>query len=537
MPSAPAWQRWLDRRGGFAAACLLTAALWAGNLLWLARDTRPPVWDMALHQSYALNYLPGAAGEEPAIRPWARSGNYPPFVHLVIAALFALFHPDPRIAALANLPATFILLWSVHELAEAMAGRAAARWAAFITAFAPYMVWMSRETILDYWMSAWVAAALLALWKSDGFADRRAALAFGCAAALGMLTKWLFAGFLLLPLAYVALRHRLWHHADRMVHKADAILIAGIGAGLWYVPNLPGLVRYFGENMRIGAREGEPPVLSFQSLIYYLRLLEGYQFFGILFALTAAACWFAWRRQLIRDGRFLAVAIAGGWLAMTLLRTKDPRFTMPLLGLLAIVCGAWVASWGYSRAALVGQGLLAALLLAQAYAVSFGVAWLPQQVVLARGYQGSLRWDWNLYTQHYFHILGKPRREDWKLGEILDEVRRHSHAGALEASLAIVPDLPRFNAASFTLEARLSGMSARIDHPQSAAAGVGSFDGFNYALMTEGEQGMPWTTVESPALNRIIMDEHGTFLLLGIWVLPNGDSARLYFVRRETGGE
>jgi 4-amino-4-deoxy-L-arabinose transferase-like glycosyltransferase len=110
-------------RTGIITVCLLTAFLWGINIVWLGMDTRPPVWDMALHQTYALNYSSSTApssGEVP--KPWERSGNYPPFVHLAIAAVFLMFHPGPHIAALANIPATIILLWAIYVLAKDMAG-------------------------------------------------------------------------------------------------------------------------------------------------------------------------------------------------------------------------------------------------------------------------------------------------------------------------------------------------------------------------------------------------------------------------------
>jgi hypothetical protein len=168
----------------------------------------------------------------------------------------------------------------------------------------------------------------------------------------------------------------------------------------------------------------------------------------------------------------------------------------------------------------------------QAYAANFGISWLPQEIVLVRGYQGALRWDWNLYLQHYFHILGPPRREDWKQDEILRRMADHARETATTPALAIVPDLPRFSAANFRLFARLRGLSVSVDHPQHAERGIDSFHGYHYAVMKEGDQGMPWTTVSSRALNRIIVDEHGTFLLLGLYPLPDGDTARLYYIRR-----
>src|SRR6266516_7117966 len=76
--------RTTDRRLEIGVIFLLSCALWSLNAVWLSRDTEPPAWDMAVHQTYALNYL-SAADLPSDTRFWERSGNYPPFVHIVIA--------------------------------------------------------------------------------------------------------------------------------------------------------------------------------------------------------------------------------------------------------------------------------------------------------------------------------------------------------------------------------------------------------------------------------------------------------------------
>jgi hypothetical protein len=164
------------------------------------------------------------------------------------------------------------------------------------------------------------------------------------------------------------------------------------------------------------------------------------------------------------------------------------------------------------------------------YATNIGVKWLPDAIVLAPGYQGSLRWDWNILLQTCFGILGPPRREDWKQGEILARISAHSLEHGTTPDLAVIPDLPHFSAANFQLHARLRGMNARVDHPQSAAAGVRSLDGFHYVLMTEGDQGIAWTTGANRDLNQMIVDKPAIFRLLGLYPMPNGDSVRLYHI-------
>jgi len=521
---------------GFVTACLLTTLLWGMHAIWFMRDTRPPVWDMALHQTYALNYLKGGApvidGTSSSLE---KSGNYPPFVHLAIAAVFLILHPGPHIAALANIPATLIFFWALFELAKDLAGPLAARWACVLALLTPYLIWLSRETILDYWLSAWFAAALVSLRKTRAFQSRPWSLALGAILAMGLLTKWLFAGIILIPLIYILVDSRIWKHPARCINFLDTVITALIVASPWYLPNIPRLVRYFGQNMEIGAREGEPSVFTFQSFIYYARLLEGYQLFGLLFAVLLLGCFFCWRKRLIEDWKFLLFTIAGGWLVMTLLRTKDPRFTMPLIGPLLIFPGAWIQSWKRKGINTALAGTLVALLCFQAYAANFGISWLPRQVVILPGYQGSLRWDWNLYLQDYFGILGRPQKEDWKQDAILQNLAADSEKRSVKPSLAVIPDLPWFSEANFTFFSKLRGMPIRISHPQSAD-GINSFQECNYVLMTERDQGMPWTTGASEALNKIVVDNYHIFKLVELYLLPNGDGARLYFIDRSPLG-
>jgi hypothetical protein len=76
-------------------------------------------------------------------------------------------------------------------------------------------------------------------------------------------------------------------------------------------------------------------------------------------------------------------------------------------------------------------------------------------------------------------------------------------------------------------------MRLHVSHLKSTPNGVQSFDGYNYVLMTEQDQGMSWTTVNSRALNQIIVDNPKIFLLVEVYKLPNGDGARLYYILRE----
>jgi hypothetical protein len=218
-----------------------------------------------------------------------------------------------------------------------------------------------------------------------------------------------------------------------------------------------------------------------------------------------------------------------------LLRTKDARFTMPLLPLLLLAPGAWLAEWSRSGAGRAVRAVLVTVLAVQAYAVNFGASWLPQEVILMRGYQGSLRWDWQLFSQHYFGILGAPRREDWKQQEIIGRIVQESRLRRSGMSVALVPDLPRFNAINFQLPAAEARLPIRFGHLMAAQAGLRAFESYDFVILSDGDQGVSWTTHAAGALNRLILDRPEIFKLIASFGLPNNSTAQLYSIDHAAG--
>src|SRR5437868_10762733 len=114
-----------------------------------------------------------------------------------------------------------------------------------------------------------------ALLKTKEFSDLRWSIAFGFLAGAGMLTKWTFVFFLIVPAIWCARRN--WKNA------ATAAALAAAIASLWYVPSLPQLVEFAKLNTAGGVVEGDPDRLTFAALVFYVRALEGYQLFLPLF--------------------------------------------------------------------------------------------------------------------------------------------------------------------------------------------------------------------------------------------------------------
>jgi hypothetical protein len=156
--------------------------------------------------------------------------------------------------------------------------------------------------------------------------------------------------------------------------------------------------------------------------------------------------------------------------------------------------------------------------------VSFGIRRLPERVVLLKGIEGPLSWDWNLYTQTYFQLLGPPAREDWKIENVLSQI---ASAQGPPVRLGIIPSIPRFDPEAFEYYAALNEydiMVTRLWHFDEKA-----LTGQDWILMSEKDQG--YAAFYSGELNRIhryILDRPQIFRMAERFTIPGGHTIRLY---------
>jgi len=485
------------------------------NLIWVALDDRPLYWDSAIHATAALE-IADAVHESP-LRAVAQipylTGAYPPFYQSIVAAFFLFFGKSIDAAQWANLPAIAILLAATYGIARTLLTPLAAAAAAVTAAFFPILLWLSRETMIDFWLTALVTLAVWALLKTKEFSHRGWTALFGVTCGLGMMTKWTFVFFLVLP--------ALWSARKNFRNAAIAALVAASVAAYWYVPGssfLSGLLRF---NTAQSVTEGDPYPVSLEALLFYVRALEGSQLFLPLFVAFLAGTGLLLFKF---DRRWIPIVlwVTGGWLGLLLFQNKDPRYTAPLLPAIALIIGLVIQK----KESLVT--LLLPLLLFQHYLVSFGIPQLPRAVVLAKGGDGLISYDWNLYTQNLFS-WGAPAREDWKVERVLATVAK---AGS-GARIGLVPDIPRFDTLAFRFYITRDRLLVSIDRlvvPDEGAMKVNDF-----ILAPEGDLKREPGADYSPRFLDVaayLAQHPETFSMVDRFSLPNGDVIRLYRVAR-----
>ena len=149
---------------------------------------------------------------------------------------------------------------------------------------------------------------------------------------------------------------------------------------------------------------------------------------------------------------------------------------------------------------------------------------MPQTVVLAKGVEGPLSWDWNVYTQQYLGLWGRPAREDWRIEYVLKKV---SSPDGPPVRLGVVPEIPRFDSSAFQFYAALGNFPVSLSRPFNPGDAVANSD---YILISERDQGPRYIAPDATAVNDYILSRPERFEVLERFPLPNGDIIRLYKV-------
>ncbi len=299
-----------------------------------------------------------------------------------------------------------------------------------MVAFSPIFLAYSRVFLIDVPLVSMVGAALILALASEGFSRSGPSIGLAVVATLGMLTKWVWAVFLVVPISIAILR-AIYGCSDRWGLRLLAGLgvaagSAALGAGIWKAGMAPDIARY-----GAGAPEGWKPVAlalgGWASILPWglaglvkrkplPRLVN--VVWMLLFVVSTAGVWYAlmqkrlWERFALEEGQYnvrhgeaawaqstdvvlalvpavlLLLALGGigvllgrrgGWTLVSGLGGAavgfwvivsslpfDPRYLLPLLPLVAAPI---VAGWeGLGRVRWVATVLVALLMVRQGVA-------------------------------------------------------------------------------------------------------------------------------------------------------------------------
>jgi hypothetical protein len=346
------WTFWL------ALAAALGLA-WAQVDLWTAQNGLPDGHQNEfLHVGNALD-LWGAWVDRDAwhLRYYLSTNYWPPGFYLWPWPWMMALGAGHRAMVLANIGHLAVLLWAAGRGAEALAGRGAALWTMALLSLTPSVYGNLVRFEPNLAVAAWVSVAALWLGRSEALGRGRESVMFGLACGVGMLMDRLSMGIFLAPAALwviFAAPRSPGDGARRLRGVGLALLtsLALCGPWLWQFLQLhrEELLSQTatGEIDSTGAQTESRAFFSASNLLYYpLSLLDGQAGLalgGLALVAFGAALFARSEAPSQRAARQAQTAvILSGVVVFTLIAKKQAFYTIPALGALMALTGAWLS--------------------------------------------------------------------------------------------------------------------------------------------------------------------------------------------------
>ncbi|UCH79321.1 MAG: glycosyltransferase family 39 protein [Candidatus Coatesbacteria bacterium] len=469
MPRRIPPPRWASAAAIIAAA--LVFHLLANTAWWRAYDV-PPSWDTALHLRQALAY-------SDALREgrWADLRDvddyYPPLSRLPAALAHLILSRTENVAAAANFAWFILLVVGTYGLARTWGGRRAGGAAALFVAFTPFLYHHTRFYTTVVPTAAAAVAALWALAAAAGFSRRGPSLVFGLAFGLALLTKWTVAAFVLPPLLYAILSRprEAVPRSARFLNLGLAAVATFFLASPWYLRHLVHFIRAARHTAAEAVAQGDPAVFTIDSATHYLTGTASQLGVVMLAAGVIALLYVVAKR---RPGwTFLLTWLFGSLAILTLIRNKDLRFSAPFLPAFGVAFG--LAFTDIRRRPLrYALGAVAVAYALSIFAItSSDVVPLPPRVL------------WKPFrTRLLVYDSERPRREEWRLPAILDDVAAFRRTLNRRAVLCVIPDTAALSEATLQYYVSRDRLDVLVKRPGAAFPNC-----CDLLLATDGDQG------------------------------------------------
>lgn len=357
---------------------------------WIRTDRTPPYWDEAWYLWQGATQLEHL--REGDLRGWFAAWSSldrtrPSLVPALTVPFFAAFGVSAASGLLVNVAALVALLLAVYALGSAVHSPRAGLVAAMVVGGFPALIGLVHILLVEMVMLTFVAATLLALWRSEGLEHRGWALAAGLLTGLGFLSKVFYGVFVAGP--WLVTLWRAWRNRPsgvplirlRSLHNlAASALLAVAAASTWYGQNLSSVLRR-SSDAAVGAEAaayGPAHPLYWRNLAAYLNSVIGRVVSpaGLLLLLLAlAGLWIAHRRSRRaapaepRARRapfvFLASSVVLAYLVFTSIRNQDAKHITGMLPGLAVLIG-WGVTELLGRRGAVGAAAIGLVMMGQA---------------------------------------------------------------------------------------------------------------------------------------------------------------------------
>jgi len=483
--------------------------------IWLYLDHVPPAWDDAWYLTNSLvlyDALEHGGIAEYASRFQATFGFKAPLIAALPTPFYLFFGRNWHSAFLVNIATMPILFAAMYLLASRWWSTRAGLLSIALVGTMPLMYGLARWYMVEYVLTAAIAAAVWLLIESKQLERTGFVLLFGVVCGLGLLLKIIF-GILILPpfvFAWIRARRRVW----ALLLAASPCLAV---AAPWYVPNIIPTIKFaivssWGESAAV---YGTGAVFSFSAIATYLLRVarEGLSvYYAALSVLLGAWVGRDFLRKFLRNDSAIILWWMLPFAIFLFGSNKDVRFVAPMLPAAALLV-AGMLDFAIPRGH-VGSGIACVILafpFLQMFAISFGTPYAANGTAYARPFS----------------------RTSWRHDEILNAILAHSTHKPDEKQLLVMgTDRARFNANNMELAAVGAKLPINVEttaHEKDWNTLQLRLNQASFFVYNDGGE------AESPAFNpyfqdlvrRVHEDSHFREVFPG-FQLPDGGTARIF---------
>lgn len=506
MPTAlSSWQR--------RALVVFLILLFTNNLIWYWLGGNPLHWDSSVHLFESLQAIRVVTTSGIPFREWLYfSWYYPPFVSWIAVPFYLVFGEGLFAASLVMTFFLLLLVGSTYGIGRIAFDENAGLLGALFVGCFPIVLDFSRQFMLDLPLASTVALSLFLLLRSDHFLHRNWSIGLGIALGCGFLTKWTFPFFLLFPLLYSLWQagRRNLQRRSRSINAVLSLALAAVVSTPWYFVHIVQILA--GRSSQLA--EGQRTFL--QTVLYYVQIIP----YEVSWLIVVALVWgiLLYARRARPAHLPLILSMFGGYLLLTVVNFKMPRFSIPLLPPLTVLASGAILQWSaennVARTKRI-KGIIAFMVLV--ILQSFATTYVPPNSSLGK-FIGR-----PFLSVSLIPVLG-PERHDWQQQAILGTIATDTVGGENSRKIVrIIPDYQYFNWQSFQYVAALDRLPVVV-------SGISGFPLLtDYVVLKTGELGED--VIQRQRLTERVLGDSSLFTVMRRFPLPDGSEAILLRVQ------
>ncbi|MCE1248051.1 MAG: glycosyltransferase family 39 protein [Firmicutes bacterium] len=224
-----------------ALLSLLSAFIIAFNFLWIFWDRKLPILNNLVYLMMCQEYHASLLDGDLFSFLINRGNFYPPLPFQITALVYTAAGKGYVQAVMSQSVFWVVMIFSVYLLASRLWNENIGFFSAFLAGVIPQTIYYSRQVGVDTPMAAMVPLTIYCLYKSEKFINTKWSILFALSFTIGMLLKWSFLPFVILPVGIIAVQALYEAFRNQETRKGALLfpLVSAVVLGLFF-----GILRY-----------------------------------------------------------------------------------------------------------------------------------------------------------------------------------------------------------------------------------------------------------------------------------------------------